>query len=635
MTLRTKLLLALSVLLVVALGSNYLLVREGARRGLLKESQKRAVALTELLYYAGGFVVTVEEKAEDVIGEQMIVEATLAAHLVDVAENYAHFSPQQIVARLKDVADHTVLDEFWITDGTGHAYLRNREEIDFTFPEGATERDQAGAFYKLLSMDRGQVVQERMPREVDGKVFKYAGVSGIDRPRIVQVGYEAASLAALTQGMTLEDFADWVTDVGDLLGAEFVNASGAVLEQYQIADPSAGPGRVPAARVGELAREAMAAQAPTARRYGDVLLVARPSPAGIRHAQPAAFIVGFDDRATSRAIGRMMLHLSLATGAIFAVGMLLAVRISRGIAGPMQRLAREAELIGKGDLDRTVDVDGGPEVTAMEAALNSMSASLKDHIEELRRATAARERIERELQIAADVQRAMLPVSLPRGEGLEVSAFTSPVRTVGGDFYDVQVLPDGRLGFCIGDVSGHGLPAALLASQSLSITRTLAMETDDVASVLERGNRMIFNTVETRGLFVTMSCGCYDRGRHTMTLANAGHLPPILWRRGEAPRALSEEGSLPLGLMPDIEPVREDLALEVGDLLVFYTDGVTEAMNVADEQFGLGRLTDCVAGCPERTPQAVAQGLRSAVDAFVQQRGVSDDLTILALQVTA
>jgi len=635
MTLRTKLLLALSVLLVVALGSNYLLVRGAARRGLLQESQKRAVALTELLYYSGWFVSTVEEKAEDIIGEQMIVEAALAAHLVDVAENYAHLTPQQTIARLRDVADHTVLDEFWITDETGHAYLRNREEIDFTFPEGATARDQAGAFHKLLSLDRGQVVQKRMPREYDGKVFKYAAVSGIDRPRIVQVGYEAASLAALTQGMTIEDFADWVTDVGGLLGAEFLDAGGAVLQQYHLAKPQAGPGGVPATRVAELAREAISSKAPATRRLGDVLLVARPSDAEAGHAQPVAFIVGFDDRGTRLAIGRMMLYLSLATGAIFAVGMLLAVRISRGIAEPMQRLAREAELIGKGDLDRTVDVDGGPEVTAMESALNSMSASLKDHIEELRRTTAAKERMERELQIAADVQRAMLPVSLPRGEGLEVSAYTAPARTVGGDFYDVQELPDGRLGFCIGDVSGHGLPAALLASQSLSITRTLAMETDDVASVLERGNRMIFHTVETRGLFVTMSCGCYDRGRRTMTLANAGHLPPILWRQGEAPRVLTEEGSLPLGLMPDIEPVREDLALEVGDLLVFYTDGVTEAMSPSDELFGLGRLTDCVAGCPERTPQAVAQGLRSAVDAFVQQRGASDDLTILALQVTA
>ncbi len=634
MSLRTKLLLALSVLLVVALGSNFLLVREGARRGLLQESQKRAVALTELLYFAGGFVSNVEAKAEDVIGEQMVVEATLAAHLVDVAENKAHLTPQQIIARLRDVADHTALDEFWITDEAGHAYLRNREDIDFTFPAGPTERDQAGAFHKLLSAERGQVVQKRMPREVDGKVFKYAGVSGIDHPRIVQVGYEAASLAALTQGMTLEDFADWVTDVGDLQGAEFVDAAGTVLEQYHVPDPHAGPGRVPAARVGKLAGEAIAAQAPVARRYGDVLLVARPSEPGIRYAQPAAFIVGFDDRATSLAIGRMMLHLSLATGAIFAVGMLLAVRISRGIAEPMQRLAQEAALIGRGDLDRVVDVAGGPEVSAMEAALNGMSASLKAHIEELQRTTAAKERLERELQIAAEVQQAMLPVRLPRGDGLEVSAFTTPARAVGGDFYDVQELPDGRLGFCIGDVSGHGLPAALLASQSLSITRTLAMETDDVASVLERGNRMIFHTVETRGLFVTMSCGCYDRRRRTMTLANAGHLPPILWRQGEPPRTLTEEGSLPLGLMPDIAPVREDLALEVGDLLVFYTDGVTEARSPADELFGLDRLRDCVACCPEHTPQAVAEGLRSAVDAFVQQRGASDDLTVLAFQVT-
>ncbi|MHC4481214.1 MAG: hypothetical protein ACYS1C_09655, partial [Planctomycetota bacterium] len=159
MKLRTHLLLAFTFLLAITVGATHLLVSVRARRALVEESKKNAVTIAEILSDTGEFSIQTMYRAEDLVGSQMIVQATLAAHLVDIAENGAvpPLSPDQIRARLRDIAAQTVLDEFWITDEKGHAYLRNVEEIHFTFPSTAGTRSQAHEFWPLLSAERGQV----------------------------------------------------------------------------------------------------------------------------------------------------------------------------------------------------------------------------------------------------------------------------------------------------------------------------------------------------------------------------------------------------------------------------------------------------------------------------------------------
>ena len=130
--------------------------------------------------------------AEDIVARHMVAEALLAAHLVAVAER-AGMSPDAIRAILKDVADRSAIDEFWITDESGRAYLTS-EDVAFTFVDDPEEQPQASAFWPLLEGGQTVVVQEARPRELDGKVFKYVGVAGVDKPRIVQVGVGAEHL---------------------------------------------------------------------------------------------------------------------------------------------------------------------------------------------------------------------------------------------------------------------------------------------------------------------------------------------------------------------------------------------------------------------------------------------------------
>jgi adenylate cyclase len=150
------------------------------------------------------------------------VEATLAAHLVAVAEA-AGLSPDAITARLRDVTDRTVLDEFWITDETGHAYLHTAPDVDFTFSPDPNQQPQAYVFWPLLTGERSVIVQEALQREVDTQVFKYAGVAGVDKPRIVQVGYNARYLEQLRQQVGLPGLVNDLVAGGQVLAVRVVD----------------------------------------------------------------------------------------------------------------------------------------------------------------------------------------------------------------------------------------------------------------------------------------------------------------------------------------------------------------------------------------------------------------------------
>lgn len=158
---------------------------------MLKALNLAAAAVIALSALASGGAPRADD-AEEIVAQHMVGEALLAAHLVALAEK-AGMSPQEINAILKDVAANSGIDEFWITDETGRAYLHN-EEFEFTFSPDPANEPQASAFWPLLSGEKKVVIQEARKREVDDRVFKYVGVAGVDKPRIVQVGVSADHL---------------------------------------------------------------------------------------------------------------------------------------------------------------------------------------------------------------------------------------------------------------------------------------------------------------------------------------------------------------------------------------------------------------------------------------------------------
>ena len=192
---RTKLVLLVSVLLAAATIVTSALLAWNTRKAILASAEQSGKMVANLLARSAALASEIPREVEAMLGGQMLAEATILAHFVDVAEQ-ANLSPEEISRRFRQIADRTVLEEVWVTDEKGHAYLRNID-VDFTFSPSAEEQPQAHVFWPLLTGEKSEVVQEARRREIDDQHFKYAGVSGVDKPRIVQVGFNAKFLAEL------------------------------------------------------------------------------------------------------------------------------------------------------------------------------------------------------------------------------------------------------------------------------------------------------------------------------------------------------------------------------------------------------------------------------------------------------
>jgi serine phosphatase RsbU (regulator of sigma subunit) len=236
-------------------------------------------------------------------------------------------------------------------------------------------------------------------------------------------------------------------------------------------------------------------------------------------------------------------------------------------------------------------------------------------------------RMQRDLSQAAEIQRGVLPAKAPRVGGVDVAGFNAPCRTVGGDYYDYFVYGDGRAGLALGDVSGKGMPASLMMMALHARVQVLAEDPGDLAALMTRLNKATcVNCPSNR--FITFFFCVLDGASGEVTYANAGHNPPVLMRAsGEA--EMVEGGGPVLGLLP-MAPYHEMRArLEPGDTLALYSDGVTEANNTADEEFGEERLIEALRRNRGEPAEAIVQAVRTALAAFTAKAPQTDDITLV------
>lgn len=256
-----------------------------------------------------------------------------------------------------------------------------------------------------------------------------------------------------------------------------------------------------------------------------------------------------------------------------------------------------------------------------------------EQVRRLRSAAADRDRLtalERDLSIAADIQRSFLPAA-SEGENtaFELHAAMIPARAVGGDFYDHFRLDKRRLGVAIGDVSGKGVSAALLMAVTRTLLRACALRGVAPGPCLEEVNRLLLRDTSA-DRFVTLFYVIVDVAEGTLHYANAGHNPPLLLRNGGAVEELSR-GGLIAGAVPNAAYETMQAQLHPGDGLFLYTDGISEAMNVRREQFSCSRLQRRLRECDGLAPQALIDRVLDAVRAFTAGAAQSDDCTALAV----
>jgi len=254
--------------------------------------------------------------------------------------------------------------------------------------------------------------------------------------------------------------------------------------------------------------------------------------------------------------------------------------------------------------------------------------------EHLQREMVVRERLEHEVELARQIQKTFLPENLPELPGWDLAATWLTARQVGGDFYDVIVLPRNRLGLLIADVSDKGMPAALFMALTRTLVRAVVFDAPSPADVLQRVNALIIPD-NRQGMFVTAVYGVLSLDSGDFAYANAGHNPP-LWMSGtgKSLEALKRTGAA-LGIIENLSMEERTISLGSDDLLLLYTDGLTEAFSPEDELYGEKRLHREIKAARGASARDVLTALEASVNQFMGSLPAADDLTMLALKRTA
>ncbi len=253
-----------------------------------------------------------------------------------------------------------------------------------------------------------------------------------------------------------------------------------------------------------------------------------------------------------------------------------------------------------------------------------------------RNALSARDKfvaLQNELDVARKMQQSILPKSFPTSEAFDLYATMVPARSVGGDFFDVYELNDGRVGVAVADVSGKGVSAAMFMMASRTLLKACATTSASPAAVLEQVNTMLSDDNDTM-TFVTLLYGIYDPETKEFVYANGGHNPPVIVKPNLTTELLKLTGGVPLGVMQDFKYQENTVTLEPGSMIVFYTDGVLEAEKEDRELFGMDRLCKIFQGDTLKNAKEVTNEIFETVKKFAGENPQSDDITCLVLRIT-
>jgi serine phosphatase RsbU (regulator of sigma subunit)/uncharacterized membrane protein affecting hemolysin expression len=317
-----------------------------------------------------------------------------------------------------------------------------------------------------------------------------------------------------------------------------------------------------------------------------------------------------------------------------AMGTVFVLLLSRRITVPIIQLMRGAREIGAGNLDYRITVNRTDELGLLATTFNQMSFDLKKSREKLEES----KKLERELELAYQIQQSLLPITCPTANGIEVAAFCKPAQIVGGDFYDFLFLSDHLLGIVIGDVSGKSIQSALYMAITQSLIRSHADRGLSPREVLIATNRQLATTLR-KNAFVTLFYMVIDREKAEVTYASAGHNPMVLVKPATGKTTLLKGRGYPLGLDESLfnERIEEQtLKLDEEDLLILFTDGIIEAMDDQGQEFTLERFIELLkTGTLQNHPQLEGFNLAIFQEILLFSHGVSqhDDITLVSLRV--
>lgn len=305
---------------------------------------------------------------------------------------------------------------------------------------------------------------------------------------------------------------------------------------------------------------------------------------------------------------------------------LISLLVQNMVVDNLLRVNKSLNKITDGDLDEKVDVYTSSEFASLSNDINLTVDALKGYID------AAKKRIEQELLLAHNIQDAALPKNFTfTRKGFELFATMNPAREVGGDFYDFFFVAADKIAVVIADVSDKGVPAALFMMRSKTAIRGLAESGAEPEEIFYRVNNELCEGNELN-MFVTVWMGILDLNTGDMRCLNAGHEYPAVMRNNGDYEIFRDKHHLPLGAMKDMTYTGYDMHLDPGDCLYIYTDGIPDAINVNEEEFGLDRMLNALNTYKDASMEGLLQGVKADQDVFVGEADQFDDITMLGFR---
>ena len=596
---------------------------------------------------------------EGIVGQQMLVQATIVGHFVAAAEE-AGWPVEEIEGRLRRIVGSTVIGEIRIVNPDGSvAYSTLLPPLTGGAAAGVPH---AGELAPLLAGAERSVELATAPRASDGQVYKYVAVAGAGSPRVVQVGIPIEGSSGNLLYSVYQREADLLVRSRNLEALWVVNLD----RELAAAAPRAGQaaaGTVDAA--GAFARRAEAVVGQAMERGQVVseasLSLLSPPDRGIWVASPIinaggipiggiALAVSLDDIAnTVQAEAR---NTTLIAFVLLGFTAAAALWGTRWLTQPIEAIATAARQVEMGR-----QPDEGPMETVMqrtdelgslarvfeamtvqvfnrEEQLEMMVAARTDELQQSNRSLRlAQQALEQDLEMAKVVQAALVREGNVDLGGFAAYARMTPAQQVGGDFVDVLEPSGGKLFFTVCDVSGKGVAAALFMAASQGAINAAASESQsgDVGAIATEANRRLC-AENPMGLFVTGVLAIVDLERAVMEYVCAGHEPAFLVAADDSRRPLPMTGGVAMGVLDDFEYESRKEKLDPGEALFLYTDGLTDAVNLTGELFGKERLEATLDGASARSPEEIVDHVWSEIGAYSAGAPAADDMTCLVLR---
>lgn len=314
-----------------------------------------------------------------------------------------------------------------------------------------------------------------------------------------------------------------------------------------------------------------------------------------------------------------------------AIGLLSSFWLTR----PIRRVVKGMETVGGGNLEHKLEHFNETEFDRMSGIFNKMTVSLRRMMHELAETVRENERVRREMEIATEIQRSIFPEHPPEVKGLEIEAKSVPAKEVGGDYYDFIFVPSrNQVGFIIADASGKGLPGTLYMTRSRSVFRVISSEEVHPGKILDRSNNYIAADASSgKGMFITVLYLLYDEEKKQMFCANAGHYPPLWFKAKEKAFVEIKTSGVPVGIIPGQTYQEEMIQLAPHDLLVMYTDGVTEAKAEDGSMFGIEKLKRLIEENSSLSAHDLFLKIQAGIKEFIGQAPPFDDMTLIVVRV--